>query len=141
MAELHKSVAPLRIFGDTLDPDNISKILGRPPTKCSVKGQIRSSGSRNSIHKTGSWLLEAPAQEPANLDAQISDLFAGITTDLGVWANLSKACDIDLFCGFFMSSTDEGMEISSATLKILGDRGIKLGFCIYAPLEDENTEG
>jgi Domain of unknown function (DUF4279) len=71
-------------------------------------------------------------REPGNLDAQVEEIFANLTQDLMVWAKLSREYSIDLFCGFFMKETDEGIEVSSNTLKALGDRGIKLGICLYS---------
>jgi hypothetical protein len=137
MAHLHHSVAALRIGGDSLNPDEISRILGCAPTLGYVKGQIVPSKGRTIIRKTGAWHLDAAKQEPANLDAQVAELFSRMTNDLGVWAALSSAYKIDLFCGFFMSGMDEGLEISAETLKVLGDRGIKLGVCIYASTEGD----
>ena len=55
---------------------------------------------------------------------------------MNVWKALSKEYAVDLFCGLFMSETDEGVEISEKNLKSLGERGIKLGLCIYAPIKD-----
>ena len=48
--------------------------------------------------------------------------------------------ELDLFCGFFMKQSDEGLEVSAAALKALGERGIKLGICLYAPsLKDRDV--
>jgi hypothetical protein len=139
MAELHKSVATLRILGDSLNPDEITRILGCPPTEGFLKGQIRPSKSKGIVQKTGSWRLEAVKKIPADLDAQVSELFGRMNKDLAVWTALSGKYEIDLFCGFFMNETDEGLELSTETLKTLGDRGVKLGFCIYAPIRDDDA--
>ena len=137
MAALHKSVATLRIFGDSLDPEELSRLLGCRPTKSGVKGQIRCSTPPEILHKSGSWLLDATPQMPANLDAQVVELFNRVDKDLALWESLTRDYDVDLFCGFFMTETDEGLEISAETIRVLSDRRIKVGFCIYAPLEDE----
>jgi hypothetical protein len=57
-----------------------------------------------------------------------------------VWARLAKDFDMDIFCGFWMRETDEGMTGSVETMKILSDRGIRLGFYVYAPLPDEEAK-
>jgi hypothetical protein len=139
MAHLHHSVATLRIGGDLLNPEEISRILGCVPTLGYVKGQIVPSKVRAIVRKTGAWQLAAADQKPANLDAQVKELFSRVNNDLGVWAALSGTYKVDLFCGFFMSGIDEGLEISAQTLKVLGDRGIKLGVCIYAPAEEDGN--
>jgi hypothetical protein len=63
-----------------------------------------------------------------------------LPADLAVWQSLSSRFKLDLFCGFFMQETDEGLEVSADTLRRLGERSISLGVCIYAPLSDENDE-
>jgi hypothetical protein len=136
MAALHKSAASLRIGGDSLNPDEISKILGCPPSKGYVKGQTEPSKGRVVTRKTGAWMLDAGRQKPGDLNAQVAELFSRINTDLDVWAALSRKYKLDLFCGLFMSETDEGFDLSPETMKVLADRGIKLAICIYAPLQD-----
>ena len=133
MAALNKSSATLRIFGDSLDPDEVSRILGCAPTRAHVKGQIR---HKSTVHKTGGWLLEATDQVPGDLDGQVTELFSRVKKDIAVWVALARENEIDLFCGFFMDETDAGLEISADTMKLLSERGIKLGICIYAPTPD-----
>ena len=140
MAHLHRSVAALRIFGDKLDPDEISRLLAGVPTESFRKGQVKLSKTKDIIRKSGGWLLKATDHEPENLGAQVEEILGQLTQDLTVWASLSNEYKIDLFCGFFMSETDEGVEVSVKTLNALAARGIKLGFCIYAPLEDVEAD-
>jgi hypothetical protein len=83
------------------------------------------------------WRLDAADQQPGNLDEQIKSIFGKLTDDLEIWKVLSSQFEMDLFCGFFMKETDEGLKISSESLRILGERSISLGLCIYAPMEKE----
>lgn len=136
MAHLHRSVASLRIGGDNLDPDEMSRLLGGIPALAYRKGEVNKSKFRDVVRMTGAWMLNATDREPENLDAQVDEILGQLTQDLTVWASLSNDYEIDLFCGFFMKQTDEGVEVSVKTLKALSERGIKLGFCIYAPLKD-----
>jgi hypothetical protein len=139
MAQLHKSVAAIRIFGDSLIPDEISKILGCAPTRSYIKGQVEPSKTKPIVRKTGAWQIKTDRQKPGNLDDQIIKLLGRLNKDLTVWTALSAKYEIDLFCGCFMNETDEGIELSSETLKALGDRDIKLGLCIYAPIEADKS--
>jgi hypothetical protein len=138
MAALHKSVAALRISGDSLKPDEISQILNCPPSLGYLKGQIKRGKVRDVVRKTGAWMLDAADREPGDLDAQVAELFGRLITDLSVWSSLAKQYRMDLFCGFFMKETNEGFEVSPQTMKLLADRGIKLAVCIYAPINDPN---
>jgi hypothetical protein len=138
MAALNRSSATLRIFGDSLNPDEISRILGCAPTKAQLKGQTR---YKSTVYKTGGWLLKATAHEPADLDSQIAELFGRVTKDTAVWAGLCQKYEIDLCCGLFMERTDEAIELSTDNMKVLAERGIKLEICIYAPTPDIRLDG
>jgi hypothetical protein len=123
----------LRIGGDSLKPDAISRLLGCSPTLGYVKGQIEPSKWKAIVRKTGGWHLDAAEQQPGDVNAHVAELFRRVNNDLSAWATLSGEYKIDLFCVYFMSEAGEGVEASARTLKVLGDRGIKLGLCIYAP--------
>jgi hypothetical protein len=138
MSELWRSVAALRIFGETLQPDEITRLLGSPPTRSNLKGDVRyrSKEGRETIAKQGMWLLNATDREPEDVDGQVMEILGKLTDDLGVWNSLSQKFDIDLFCGWFMRESNEGLEISPATLAALSARGIKLGIDLYAPSKE-----
>jgi hypothetical protein len=140
MGHLHSSVAALRIFGDKLEPDEISRLLCGIPTDSFRKGEIKKSKRRDIVRKSGAWILDATDFEPENLDAQVDEILGKLTQDLSVWTSLSKEYWIDLFCGFWMKESDSGVDISAKTLKALGERGIKLGICIYAPSKDVEAD-
>lgn len=133
MANLYHSFAALRIGGDSLNPNEISRILGCSPTLSCVKGQIVPSKGKAIVRKTGVWHLDAAEQQPGNLDAHVAELFRRVNNALAVWRALSDEYTIDLFCVYFMSEADEDLEVSTEALKVLGDRGIKLGLCLSAP--------
>jgi hypothetical protein len=133
MLKPHSSSAALRIFGDTLDPEKITNILGCPPTKAHVKGQIR---HKTTTYKTGGWILDAGDRTPANLDAQVAELLGMVTADLTVWAALAEEHLIDVFFGYFMAGTGEDLEMSAGTMKLLSERGIRFGMSVYAPIPD-----
>ena len=140
MAALHESAVTLRIVGDALKPDAVSRLLGCQPSFAFAKGDIKPSKIKPLVRKSGMWALEARRKQPADLDAQIAEIFGRLPTDLAVWATLGKEFDIDIFCGFWMRETDEGMTVSAETMNILSDRGVRLGFCVYAPLPDEEAK-
>lgn len=141
MAHLARSVASLRIFGDDLHPEEISRLLGCAPTRAWPKGHVQvSKPGREYKKKTGGWLLHASDTEPENLDAQVSELVAKLTSDLGTWAELAQRFQIDLFCGWFMEGTNEGVSVSTKTMRALAERGIELSLDIYGPDEKNEPE-
>lgn len=136
MAHLARSVAALRIFGDDLEPDEITRLLGCPPTKAQVKGQVTvGKTGRQRVARTGSWHLEAQEAEPENLDAQIVEIFGKLTSDSAVWVGIGGRYSVDLFCGLFMESWNEGLSLSPESMRTLGARGVEIGLDIYAPTE------
>jgi hypothetical protein len=142
MSAIKKSTATLRIFGDDLDPQNITQMLGAPPTQGWFKGEKGKhiAGPKAGdvrIAKTGMWRLEALDREPANIDAQIWEIFNQVTTDLTVWQAITEKYCVDLFCGLFMNKSNDSLEISPHSLAALGERGIQICFDIYAPIGDD----
>jgi hypothetical protein len=133
MPFLHHSCAALRIAGDSLNPDAISRLLDCRPTLGFVKGQIEPSKGKPIVRETGGWQLDAVGQQPGNLDGHVAELFGRVNNDLSAWATLSGEYKIELFCVYFTREADEPVWASPGTLKALGDRGVTLDLRIYSP--------
>jgi len=138
MPNLHHSCAALRIGGDWLKPDEISRTLGCRPTLSFVKGQTEPSRGKALVRETGGWHLDAVEQQPGNLDSHVAELFGRVNNDLSAWATLSGEYRIDLFCVYFVGEVDEAVQASAETLKVLGDRGVRLGLRIYSPAKESD---
>jgi hypothetical protein len=128
-----KSKITLRIFGDDLNPVEITNLLGYEPTESRAKGEkwIGKKSGKEYSAKTGSWLLKAPVAEPADLDSQIEWIFSKLISDSNVWNQLTKQYRVDLFSGLFLEESNRGLSLSSNSMKLIGERGINLGFDIY----------
>jgi hypothetical protein len=138
MSAFQTASATLRFFGDSLDPDSITKRLGCSPSNSARIGEEivgKKTGQRLSA-KTGRWLLSVPDTEPANLDMQIQDLLAQVTSDLHVWRELTSQYSADLYCGLFMASSNDGVSLSASTLHALGSRGLEICLDVYDPSEN-----
>ena len=132
MGFINHSVAGLRFFGDDLDPDKISTLLGATPTEAYRKGdELVGLTGRVRIANTDSWRLKAARREPEDLEAQVFELLDRLSQDLEVWGKLSVRYKPDLFCGIFMSSSNDGLTLSPKALLVLGQRGIALDLDIY----------
>jgi len=142
MAGISRTRASLRIFGDDLDPDEISAQLGASPTSSAKKGQdrVNRDGVKRGIHRTGRWLLEAVPRQPEDLDSQIAELLSPLTADIAVWRRLVAQFKVDIFCGLFMEESDEGLDLRPETLEMIGSRGLSLGLCIYGPPSEKTAE-
>jgi Domain of unknown function (DUF4279) len=133
----------LRIIGDALVPDEISRLLGCAPTHTRRKGDVirgKTTG-RERIAPTGTWQLEAEARDPSDFDWQIAHILDRLTPNPDVWARLSEAFRIDLFRGLFMERSNEGLALSPSALAALGSRGIELSFDIYDASDEDTISG
>ena len=135
MPALARSAASLRVRGDDLDPSEVTKLLGAAPTLARAKGDLMKHGA-SATARGGLWLLRAKETAPAGIDRQVEEIFAQLPADLKIWRSLAARYHVDLFCGWFMNENNEGLEISADTLTALGNRGIKLAFDLYAPIEE-----
>jgi hypothetical protein len=138
----HHSRCALRLYGDDLDPDAVTAALGRAPTRGWRKGDRRvgPKSGRVVIERTGGWLLRAEDREPEDLPAQIREVLEQLSEDPAVWAELRTRCRIDMFCGVFMASGNDGLEFEPALMHALALRGIKLSLDLY-DAEDADAAG
>lgn len=136
MPAINRTAVTLRIFGDDLDPAEITNLLGCKPTDRQLKDQkILRNGSVR-VAKTGMWNLCAECCEPGNLNHQIAELLSLTNDDISLWSELGSKYKIDIFCGLFMEGDMEGIDIAHEILLELGRRRIKLDFDIYGPDEE-----
>jgi hypothetical protein len=138
MGQVHHSAVSLRILGDDLQPAEITQLLNCEPTHSQIKGEIiRHASGRERLVKFGGWWLDASRAEPEDLDGQIRWLMSQVSDDLGIWQHLTTSYDVNLFCGLFMQSGNDGLSLSPETMLVLGKRGIELDLDIYGPDDEE----
>lgn len=133
MPSFERSRATLRIYGDLLVPDDITRILGGEPTGYQQKGDEilgRSTGQVR-VARTGIWWVEAESREPGDLCGQIDEILGKLTKDPAHWEEICRNFSVDLFCGLFMGSGNDGISLSSKHLLALGERGIEITLDIY----------
>ena len=89
------------------------------------------------LTKTGAWILEAEPSETGDVDDQIAQLLSHTNVSLDVWASLAKKFEMDIFCGWFMRESNEGVVVSPQILRMLGERNIALSVDIYTSSNNE----
>lgn len=125
----------LRVMGDEVDPDEITRLLGVTPKLAERKGELVRRGERTITRRTGHWscsLGDGPSPE-WELDDAIAALLGRMSADLEVWTYLGRRHRMDLFCGLFMGTVNQGAVLRPETLRLLADRGLTLGLDIYGP--------
>jgi hypothetical protein len=124
----------LRIFGEELDPDRISELLGCVPTTAERKGIPISSGGATRIPKKGRWFLTIHSKdcgEPDDVEDGIKMLLARLPSNGDLWTSLASMYTVDIFCGLFLTSSNRGFGISAEVSKLLSDRYLEIGFDLY----------
>lgn len=135
--EVDESCYSLRFFGDDLNPDFITQVLGIQPTRSCRKSDIRRGKVYDIIEKTGSWRHSTKRNSEISLEEQINQLFDKLPTDLDVWRNLTTHFYADLFCGVFFKIWNRGLSFSPQTLGRISERGLLLSLDIYFDDDEE----
>jgi hypothetical protein len=138
MASISEAHASLRFYGDDLDPDYLTARLGAPPSSSARKGDP--TGTSGHLTRTGRWILRVERREPGDLDGQIAEIFANLTEDMAIWAELTAKYRSDLFVSLMLGVSNEGIELSANTLALLAARNISVGLDIYAPRTTASIE-
>ena len=137
MSNISRSTVSIRLFGAELNPEQITRILGCPPSSAAKTGEkiIKSNGNERIIKK-GFWLLDYGASDEIVIEEKINILFGKLTDNLESWREITKDLDVaDIFCGLFVGNWNEGFTLSQSTLRKISDRNLEIGFDIYSPTD------
>jgi hypothetical protein len=100
-------------------------------------GEERAEVSRllgRAFEPTGKyWRVTTPEVSDGDLDAALSSLLATLNPDLATWRAVTSKWSVNIFCGVFLERPNRGIELGVEAMRLLSERGIRLGFDIYAP--------
>ncbi len=132
----------LRVCGDTLDPEAVSRALGCQPSRALRKGEpvLSSNGEVKRIARTGSWLLDYPVGASATISEAIEAVIGSLRSDKAVWASLTSRFIVDLICDVTVRCVNRGFELPPKVLGLVAQRGITLGFDIFCQVEPRDVE-
>jgi len=77
----------LCIYGEHLEPKEITKLLGVEPTHAHVRGERKSL--RSPPWDKGAWIREVRRFEPICADDMLEELLRGVPDDPVIWRSLS----------------------------------------------------
>ena len=109
--------ATLRIFGQTRDLDEITRIIGLPPTHSHRCGDRKSHRSKPFEHDM--WSYKSPVPEERPLDVHIQTLWAHIGPHKDYLMGLKERLTVDVFCGYRSNCGTAGIEVSHRSLDML----------------------
>lgn len=117
----------LRFFGDQLDPDCVTALLGVEPTDSQRKGDRKPR-----TLDTGRWILDCE-ETTDTVDNQIRLLLGDLTDNLRVWQQLGSDFSSSLMISLILRQWTRGTMLSAQTIQSLADRALKLQIEVYAP--------
>lgn len=121
----------LRIFGENLEPDEVSALLGCRPTESHHRGDPLPGDPDHPAAETGSWLLAGEPDSDAEVESQVESLLGRLTADPDEWSSLTTRFSASLLCTLSPEQVDEGFEISPRLARSLAKRGLVIGFAVH----------
>lgn len=141
MAIAATTAVRLRIRGDSLDPEDVTRLLGAQPDLAAKQGgTFYSPKGRPMFASTGFWHFGVERSSPGNLDGQIVNLLSALSQDLAVWQGLARRFHIELFCGMMMERSNEVTGLQAATMLAMAQRGLSFELDVYGPPFDDDEE-
>jgi hypothetical protein len=131
MAAIARIRASLRVLGDGLEPDEVSALLGRPPTRQHRKGD-KIEGRSDAVEPTGAWILDSALSERVELEEHLEVLLASLSNDMDEWASLTDRFSASVLCSLFLDQYNEGFELSPRIAQALAERGLVIAFDLYS---------
>lgn len=132
MAAIARVRVCLRIFGDGLEPEEVSALLGHEPSRSHRKGDPVRGGPRGRVEPTGTWILDSDLSEKAEIEEHVESLLSKVTHDEDEWSSLTDQFSASILCSVFLDLYNEGFEISPRLSQALAERGLVIAFDIYS---------
>jgi hypothetical protein len=136
--DLNDSTVTLCLYSPTINISKLSATLGCVPSHALAKAQMRHPPHGSGPSPVGLWLLEAP--KPLRFEEKLRYLLGATPKRTSTWRRLSKSHDVQLRCGIFLHSWNEGFDLPADMLAEIGARGWKLGVSIYSAEGNEIVE-
>ncbi len=118
------------VYGEDLDPIEITRILGCEPTSAHRRGERLSDKTSPSPH--GAWLLVVRGMAPVEPEELTSSLLQRIPEDESIWIDLAARYDLELRFAFHMNAYSRGFDLSPELIHRIARLHATVGFDIFA---------
>lgn len=133
MTTAHRYTVELRLYGEQLDPDTITRETGLQPCQVRVRGA--QLGTRT--YTRGMWAFDGNGPgEWTSLEEGLAFVLARLGGSVDLFATYRQEYKFVWWCGHFQSSFDGGPTISAALLERLGRLGAELFIDNYFSRDD-----
>ncbi len=120
----------LRVTGNDLDPERITRMLGVPPTVAARRGEEIDIGGVPVVQRTGVWAYALPASPEWELGDAIDTLLDRLPHDPALWESLAGWASVAVICGLFIHDADRTADLAPDTLARLAERRLALSLQI-----------
>lgn len=130
--QYHLPTASICIYGISLDPELITKILGLIPSRSHRIGQTFTSPSgRIRTTKTGAWILYAEEMlSPHEIADSVESLLKNVTY-IGSIRDILNVDDAQIALALRVGQQPDAGTLSAATLVRIGQLGLSMNFETY----------
>lgn len=120
----------LRVTGDALDPERITRMLGVNPTIAARRGEAIDVGGVPVMQRTGIWSYALPASPEWELGDAIDTLLERLPHDPALWESLAGWATVAVVCGLYIHDVDRVASLTPDTLARLAERRLALSLQI-----------
>jgi hypothetical protein len=107
-------VVTLAIYGLHLDPNELTRRLGAPPTESHEIGEL--FGRQRIPRRTGAWMISAERAAPEGVQECLDELFERLPAADDLWRSLAAEYDVELRIAVFFDALNRGFDVNAATL-------------------------
>jgi len=132
-----ESRATLAIYGDDLDPDVVSILLGCQPSHAHRKGDRKKQNSRP--FAAGAWLLTVETKVPHGPEEAVAALLAKFPQEQAFWRPIIDGYRASIRIGIHTAGWNRGFGLSPEILATLARIGLGVDFDLY--LYGDETDG
>jgi hypothetical protein len=116
----------LRVTGDDLDPERITRMLNANPTGAARKGEAIDHHGVPVAQRTGIWSYVLPASPEWELGDAIDTLLEQFPADPALWESLAGWAEVVVVCGLYVHDIDRAANLEPDTLARLAERRLSL---------------
>ena len=123
-----KFSSTLRIHGDGIDIDEISKTLGLTPTHSHRKGDLRAPSQRP--WRDDAWHYSPPVERERPLHEHIMALWDAVRPHISYLRSLKPKFHVDIFYGYRSNSSTAGFEVDYRCLGLFIELEVPFGVSV-----------